>query len=203
MVKTSQWLSEGWEMTKENLGILILMGLLVSLIGSATGGILQGPLMVGFFYAIFKKMREPDQPVDVNDLWKGFEYFLPALLASLVSGVFISIGMIACFVGAFFVAALYLFIYPLILEKNLDFWEAMETSRKAVQPHIGAFTGFVFVLALIQFVGALLFGLGVLVTTPIIVCAIACAYRDVFGLEGVQAAEAPEVQAPPGSESEG
>lgn len=160
----------------------------------------QGPLLVGFFYAIFKKMREPDQPVEVNDLWKGFEYFVPALLASIVTGVFIAIGVIACFVGAFFVAALYLFVYPLILEKKLDFWEAMETSRKMVQPHIGAFTGFVFVLALLQFVGALIFGIGVLVTTPVTVCAIACAYRDIFGLEGVQAAEVVQPEPPPSPE---
>jgi len=38
------------------------------------------------------------------------------------------------------------------------------------------------VLALINIVGALLLGVGVLVTIPLSVCAIAAAYEDIVGL---------------------
>jgi uncharacterized membrane protein len=191
MVRTGQWLSEGWEMTKSDLINYILLALIVSIGGNVTGGILTGPLMVGFFYVVFKRMRNPSEPITVSEVSKGFEFFVPALLAAIVSGLFISVGFVLCIVPGFFVAAMYLFVYPLILEKRLDFWQAMETSRKKVMENLVGFTGFVLAVAGVQLLGALVFGVGTLVTTPTILCALAVAYRDVFGLEAETAPAQP------------
>ena len=97
-------------------------------------------------------------------------------------GIFGLIGFIFCIIPGFVVSAMYIFAYPLIIEKNLGFWEAMEESRKIIWPNIVQFTLFAIVGILLGILGVLLCCVGGLVTTPIIFCATACAYRDWVGL---------------------
>jgi membrane-anchored glycerophosphoryl diester phosphodiesterase (GDPDase) len=54
-----------------------------ALISSAVPmGILMGPMMCGINLAFFKQRR--GQPVEFGDLFKGFDYFGPSLIASLL-----------------------------------------------------------------------------------------------------------------------
>ena len=84
-----------------------------------------------------------------------------------------------------YLAISYVLSVPLLLDKNLDFWPAMETSRKLVGKKWFAFFGFVLVLGLVNIVGALCVGLGLLVTLPWTVCTMTAAYEDIVGLNSV------------------
>jgi len=76
----------------------------------------------------------------------------------------------------------YSFTTALIVDRKFDFWEAMETSRKVISKRWFSFFGFVLVLVLINIVGALLLGVGLL-------CAIAAAYQDILGLSATSMIE--------------
>jgi hypothetical protein len=59
------------------------MCLLAVIIGQAVPlGILLGPMMCGLYVAFFKQMRR--EPVEFGDLFKGFDYFGPSVIATLI-----------------------------------------------------------------------------------------------------------------------
>jgi len=66
------------------------------------------------------------------------------------------------------------------VDKQLDFWSAMELSRKVVTKHWFKFLGFGLVLWLLLFAGAVALGFGLLVMTPLVLAALMHAYEDIF-----------------------
>ena len=64
--------------------------------------------------------------------FKGFNRALPILLLAIVSGLLIGIATLCFILPGIYLAIAYMFALPLLLDKNLDFWPAMETSRKLV-----------------------------------------------------------------------
>ena len=93
------------------------------------------------------------------------------------------IGFFFLIIPGIVISALYMFTFPLILEKNMDFWQAMETSRKVVTKNIFELSIFMLVLYIFMIVGVMLFFVGFLVALPVAFAAIAIAYKDIFGLE--------------------
>lgn len=82
-IRPMQCMREGWQLIKEQywlfVGILFVGGLIA---GLGPMGILLGPMMCGFFICMFR--RESGQDADFNMLFKGFDYFLPGLVPSLL-----------------------------------------------------------------------------------------------------------------------
>ena len=78
-----------------------------------------------------------------------------------------------------------MFGLTLLLDKNIDLWSALETSRKLITKKWFSFFALILVLILINFAGLLMCGLGLLVTAPWSVCAVVAAYEDIVGLNSV------------------
>lgn len=198
MVRTGAWLSEAWEIFKQDPLMHILACVVISIASGATGGfILIGPLTCGYYYMILKKMREPAEAMNFGDIAKGFEVFVPALVASLLISVFASVGAIACFVGSIVVAALLMFTYLLVMDQKLDFWPAIQGSFDKTKGNWLGFSLFALALLGINLVGILLCGLGILVTAPVTMIATVVAYRDNFPAQAAEIAESPSIPEPP------
>ncbi|NOZ62025.1 MAG: hypothetical protein GXO74_10125 [Calditrichaeota bacterium] len=186
-VNIAKWVNEGWDLVFANFWEFIIITIIYVVVVLAASSTLllkflfAGPLTVGIYYVIFQKMR--GKPMQIGDISRGFNFFVAAVLADLLISVFVSVGFIFLIIPGIVLSALYMFAFPLILEKNLDFWQAMETSRKTVQANIFEFSVFMFLLYILLFVGLLLLGVGFLIALPITFAATAAAYRDVFGLE--------------------
>lgn len=190
-IRTGFYLKAGWELFKQNaLGFVgfsvVAFIILVALNGKAGLGqvlayIVGPPLWAGFLIVAMKMLQH--QPTEVNDFTSGFKYLLPLVLYSVVSMVFISVGLLLFIVPGLYLIVGYLFTSWLILDRRLDFWPAMELSRKTVHRHWFEVFGFFLVLCLINLGGLLLLGLGLLVTVPWTLCTLTVAYRDVFGLQ--------------------
>jgi uncharacterized membrane protein len=179
-VTISKWFHEAWEMVKSDFWNFVLVSFLFYLISGACTWILMGPMMCSYYYIIFKKMRGGN--IDIGDIAKGFSFFLPAFLANLVISIFTFAGIICCIIPGLIISAMYTFAYPLIIEKNLTFWDAMEESRKIIWPNIWGFLLLEIIGILIMFAGVILCFVGILVAYPIVFCVYACAYRDWVGL---------------------
>ena len=123
------------------------------------------------------------QPVRFGDAFSGFSLaFLPLMLASLVSSVLISLGLILCLLpGLYLMMAWWMFVPLLILDKRMEFWPAMELSRKVVNANLGPMIGLFLVTMLLTFAGGLLLCVGMFVTMAVSSAAIVCAYEDIFG----------------------
>lgn len=151
-------------------------------IGNLIFSIISGPLYAGFTIVAFKLIKQ--QATQFSDFFRGLSgnYFLQIFLANLLIGIFVAIGTLLLILPGIYLAVAYMLAVPLIVERKLGFWDAMEASRKIVTKRWFAFFGFGLLLLVINFAGALLCGLGLLVTVPLTYCAIVAAYENIIGL---------------------
>jgi hypothetical protein len=179
--QTGRWIGAGWKMVKEDLGTFFFMALVLSLISSAVPVILQGPLLAGFHIYCMKKLA--GRRAEFADLFKGFNFFIPTMVASLVITCFTLLGLIAFVIPALVVAAMYKFTYLFIVDKRMDFWPAMQASHAIVKQDYFGFTMFLVALIGINILGALCCVVGVFVTVPISLAAITVAYQEIVGFD--------------------
>ena len=76
-------ISAAWAMVKEQYWLFVGMCAVGLLIGSAVPmGILTGPMMCGLYMAFFAIRR--GRPIEFGTLFKGFDYFGPSVVATLL-----------------------------------------------------------------------------------------------------------------------
>ena len=117
------------------------------------------------------------------DLFKGFNFFVPALVASLAIMLFTGLGTLLCIIPGLVVAAMYKFTYLFIVDKRMDFWPAMQASHNIVKGDYFGFTMFLLLAALVNMLGALCCIVGILVTIPVTFAAITVAYQEIVGFD--------------------
>jgi len=179
--QTGRWIGEGWEMVKDDLGVYVALALITLLLGAMVPFIIQGPLTAGFFIFCMKKTL--NRHAEFADLFTGFNFFVPALVASLVIALFVSIGTLFCIIPGIVIAASCKFTYLFIVDKRMDFWPAMQASHAVVKNDYFGFTMFLVAMTLLNVLGVVCCLVGVLVTIPISVAAITVAYRDIVGFD--------------------
>jgi uncharacterized membrane protein len=180
-VQTGRWIGEGWELVKNDMGTFVLITLVSLVLNGVVPFVLSGPLHAGLFIALIRKLLYGR--TEVGDLFKGFSFFVPTLVAAILIGLFTFIGSLLCVIPGIIVAAMYMFTYLFIVDKKMDFWPAMEASHAVVKNSYWGFFVFILALALVNIVGALCCIVGLLVTVPVSYAAIAIAYRDLVGFE--------------------
>lgn len=122
------------------------------------------PMLPGTIVTAMGAVASQEAETPSSLLWVGVALILVGLIPSLYLGISYSLGI------------------PLIIDRRAKFWPAMELSRKVVGKHWWGIFGFSLLIALLNFAGALLCGLGLLATIPISTSAIAYAYSDILGL---------------------
>lgn len=190
-IRPGYYLKAGWELFKQNLAgfigftvvALILLFALNTMagLGQVAAYVVGPPLWAGFIIVAMKILL--GQPTQVNDFTTGFQHILPLLLYSVVSSIFISVGFVLLIIPGLYLLVGYLFTSWLIVDRRLDFWPAMEISRKTVHKHFFEVFGFFLLLCLVNLGGILLFGLGLLLTVPWTLCSLTIAYQDIFGIK--------------------
>jgi uncharacterized membrane protein len=192
-INMSKWIMNGWDLVMKDFSNFLLLSFIYIVLLTVAfstwiiGLILAGPLTAGFFYIIFNRIRGKE--FYMGDIAKGFEVFVAAILADILISVFVGIGFTLLIIPGIIVSALYMFAIPLIMEKKMDFWQAMEYSRKLVSQNLFELSIFMLVLYILLFLGALLLLVGFFVALPIVLAAIAYAYVDLIGLEEPEVAK--------------
>jgi hypothetical protein len=204
--KMGQYFSRGWDLFKAKalqfIGFLVLIVVVLGIIsfilpyplgsgnlddgqtgGNIVSNILSALLFPGFYIVAFQIAR--NRATSFSDFFKGFNRALPILLLSIVSSILIGLGFILLIIPGIYLVVSYALSMPLLLDKNLDFWPAMETSRKVVGKKWWSFFLFGIALFFLNLAGAILLGLGLLVTVPWSFCSITAAYEDIVGLNSV------------------
>lgn len=148
---------------------------------NAASFIISPALEAGFYLVALKVAKQ--RSTTFSDFFRGFHYFLPLLLARIVTSIFIVLGFLLLIIPGIYLAIAYGFMFPLIIERKMDFWQAMETSRRVITKRWFSFFGLGLLLFLINLVGLLPFGLGLLITIPLSYCTYIAAYESIFGLQ--------------------
>jgi hypothetical protein len=190
-LRVTDYFSEGWALIKPHLGVFIgfaFLGIVASLLLSFIpgAGVVISPILSG---GMFMALREADKGNDVSfeTFFKIFQgtYFAQLLGGSLVSSIFILLGIICLILPGIYLAIAYSFIVPLILfSHTTDFWENMETSRKIISKNWWGFFGLLFLVGVLMiFLTIFTIGLGIFIAIPWSSAIMYCAYRDVVGFE--------------------
>lgn len=188
-VNVGDCFSRGWELVKANFWLLVgasfVAGIIASggglpYIGPLIGMIIGGPMMGGLFLFYLKKIR--GQPAEFGDIFLGFKLaFLPLMLANIVIGLLCLVGLILLIIPGIYLAVCWGFALTLVIDKRLDFWQAMELSRKVVNKHWWQIFGLMVVCFLVMFAGLFACCVGAFVTGAIAEGAWLYAYEDIFG----------------------
>jgi uncharacterized membrane protein len=180
-VHAGRWVSEGWALVTADLGNYVLLALVFTVLSSAVPVILQGPMIAGLHIFTMKKLM--GRRAEFADLFTGFNYFVPTLVASIVIGLFVFAGTLLCVIPGLVVAAMYKFTYLFIVDKRMDFWPAMQASHEIVKRDYVGFTLFLLLLVLVDILGVLCCVVGILVALPVTFAAITVAYKEIVGFE--------------------
>ena len=164
-----------------DIGIYMLLALVLTALCAMVPIIIQGPLIAGFHIFCIKKML--GRRAEFADLFTGFNFFIPTLVASLLIALFVSIGTLFCLIPGLVVAAMFKFTYLFIVDKRMDFWPAMQASHAVVKNDYFGFTMFMLLMILVDLLGVLCFIIGILVAVPVTIAAITVAYREIVGFE--------------------
>lgn len=82
-VEPIQCIKEAWALIKDQYWLFVGMCAVGLLVASAVPfGILMGPMMCGIYMAFFKRMR--NEPFEFGLIFKGFDFFGPSLVATLL-----------------------------------------------------------------------------------------------------------------------
>ena len=193
-VNASDYVQKGWEMFREHIGEFIGFTLIIfaasivsskmSLFGSLLFSSLAAPLYAGYCIAAFRILT--GKPFQFSDFFGGFNYFLPLFLANLVGGIIYIVGIVLLILPGIYLAIGYMFTIFLVIDYRMKFWQAMETSRKIVTKNWFAFFVFALLLGLINLLGIIALGVGLLVSAPVTACAAAIAYKEIVGLHSAE-----------------
>jgi uncharacterized membrane protein len=176
---SGRWLGEAWNLVTADLGPYAVIALLFILLNGVP--FIQGALIAGFHIYTIKKLK--GRNAEIGDFFQGFSFFIPTLVASLLIGLFTFLGTLACIIPGLVIAAMYKFTYLFIVDKRMDFWQAMQASHSVVKNDYFGFTLFLILAFLVNVIGALCLFVGLFVTIPMTFAAITIAYRDIVGFE--------------------
>mgnify|MGYP003974854251 FL=1 len=183
----SSYFSNAWNVFKKYPGGVIgfttlwFVVYMIPIVGALVQLFLQGVIISGYYF-VYKRISQGES-FEFNNFFDGFSYFLPLFLAGLVSGIFIFIGMVLLIIPGVYLAIAYMFTSLLIIDKKMEFWEAMETSRKVITKQWFPIFGLSILIFLLAASGMIAFIIGIIVTVPIATMAVSAAYEDIVGFE--------------------
>jgi hypothetical protein len=196
-VDISRVLKNGWELFVKDIGPLLIGYLIAGILSVLTLLILTGPLFGGLFKMVFRRVRE-GRTAEIGDVFDCMDQFGALFIAVLVLSISIGVGLILLIIPGVYLATIWIYVIPLIVDKKLSLSEAMSKSKELVMANdIG--THFAMLL-LIGIGSAVLSGItggaGNLLVGPLTIAVIGAMYFIVQGESDKLAAVAGDGVAP-------
>src|SRR5713226_86091 len=82
VIKPVECVKEAWALIKDQYWLFLGIIFVGVFIGGVVPIVLIGPMMVGIYICLFRRMR--GEPVEFGTLFKGFDYFAQSLIAALI-----------------------------------------------------------------------------------------------------------------------
>ncbi len=150
---------------KKNTATHIVTVLLVAIVGGVSFSILTGPLLIGYMRMI--KVEDEGGTPEIADVFKGFDDFVPALLAVLVSSIIVSIGFLLCVIPGLLIMALAPTAAYLVAVGEKDGINAIKRAFGAIKANMLSSIVCTLVLGIVGGIGSIACGIGAVVTMPI------------------------------------
>lgn len=145
------------------------------LLGAAAPVLFLGVIAMGV-------RRAAGLPVAFETAFGSFDKASPAFVAGLLTTLLTYLGFILLVLPGIYLAISYCMTMPLLVDRNLRPWQALETSRRAVTRRWFPYFGLLLAVALVVFVSAIPLGIGLVWSAPWAINVIGVAYRRTFGV---------------------
>jgi len=191
-------LSRAWNLMTQNLGVFLGLGVIVLVFQSISYGLSVmgepaamlsylfnwgvGPIIGAGMFIVTARAVMGNKP-DLGEFTKGLGYYLQVFLLNIVMGILIMIGIFLLIIPGIYLAVAWSLAQMLIIDRDLDFWTAMETSRRIVTRNWWTVFGAVIVFGLVGISGAIVFGVGMLFTMPLAMIAVVMLYEGIIGFK--------------------
>lgn len=112
-------------------------------------------------------------------LFKSYHVPVRFILASILFGLIVAIGFIALIIpGIYFMTRLQFYKYILVDDHHVGVIDSLKKSWEMTEGHVIWLLGFMIVFIAMNIAGALVFGIGLLLTAPLTVIAAAHVYLE-------------------------
>ncbi len=156
------------------------VGVMLSLLAWTISLPVQTVFTGGLYMYYLKLIR--GQEAGISDAFSGLTSALgPLALLGLVQGLLVLLGIVPCLIPGIYLSVAWIFATPLVIDRQIGFWDAMELSRKVVSRHWFTMFALMLVVGLLGICGLLACCIGLFVTIPIGWVALMYAYEDIFG----------------------
>jgi hypothetical protein len=108
---------------------------------------------------------------------------LAGALLSLIRVELMALPLVAGVLVLIYVAITQMFHLPLVVARGEKPLAAFQAGRHGIDPQFWRLLGFAILMVLITLGGLLLFGVGILVAAPVVVCSLVAAYQHLFDKE--------------------
>ncbi len=140
------------------------------------------PLGLGFFMIGLK--RASGATVGATEIFGYFPKTLPLLGTTVLMYLMVAVGLCLLVLPGIYLMVAYVLAMPLVVEKNLSPWQALEASRKAVTHRWFRFVGLYIAVMLIMLVAMIPLGIGLIWAYPMFMLIAGIVYRNIFGYAG-------------------
>jgi hypothetical protein len=194
------WIGQAWEMVTGEPVAFIFGTVLAGAVTVLTLGLAGPPMQAGLFVMAVKRFQ--NKPISAGTVFEGFNYILPAwgvvLLQMLIGGIagaaigggigavlgaagadqqtIASVGQTIGYIVNILVAAALFYAMVLVVNSGVGPLDAIGGSWEMTKDSYASYVGMTVLLQLVASAGALACGVGVLLTAPMLPCAVVAAY---------------------------
>jgi len=196
-----QVMREAWELTRGMkasfwgaaiilYGILLVFAIIAGMVAgenlplrvltNVAFGTISPVLFIGIILMGIR--RAAGLPINFSTAFGCFDRAVPVFIAGLLTTLLTYLGLILLVIPGIYLVIAYCMTMPLIADRRLSPWEAMETSRKAITKRWFQYFGLLLVVGLLVGLSALPLGIGLIWTAPWGMNVIGVVYRRTFGV---------------------
>ncbi len=124
------------------------------------------PILAGIIMLAIQYTR--GEKLEIKSIFTYYSMTWTLALAALLVYLLTLLGIVFFVLPGIYLSVAYLFTLPLIADKHMPVWDAMELSRKTVTRHWFKVFGLVLILGMLLFGGILTLGIGLIWAVPVL-----------------------------------
>lgn len=125
--------NEAFEVYKKNVPVLAVAALLVDVLSVVSLLILVGPMAGGCSLLAVRAIRSKDGQVNLNDLFSGFQKFLPLVGLFFLTLIPIGLGLLLLVIPGVLLMTIWMFSFLLVVDRDEGVMSSLGTSHAMVK----------------------------------------------------------------------
>ncbi len=154
---------------------------MIGIIGQIVIGLVTYPLYAAITLMAIK--RSVNTPINAFMVFDCFSKTIPIFLLYVLMVLLILLGFVLLIIPGIYLAIAYTAAIPLMVEKNMRIWEALETSRKTITKRWFSVFALYLIMMVIVLVSIIPLGIGLIWSLPFAILLSGVIYRNMFGVE--------------------